>query len=61
MTKLPSPPMPLLRELGIVLVLKCCALLVLWWLFARDATVPVDAARAAAILDVPVSHSRSRP
>ncbi len=37
----------LLKKLALVLLLKLALLLGLWWLFVRDAQVPVDASRAA--------------
>lgn len=59
-TKPLAPDAPLRREMSLVLILKCCALALLWWLFVRDTVVPVDAARVAAA-QIPAVHTRSSP
>jgi hypothetical protein len=38
----------LIRKLAIVLVFKLAILLALWWVFVRDARVPVDGNSVAA-------------
>ena len=40
----------LLREIIAVLVLKLCALVLLWWAFVADQRVPVDGATTAEAL-----------
>lgn len=47
----------LLRELSIILLLKCAALLLIWWFFVRDAGVTVDAGRTATHLNVAAPRS----
>ncbi len=40
----------LLRELGIVLILKLLLLFGLWWAFVRDERIDVDAAKVAQVI-----------
>ncbi|MCO5399896.1 cytochrome oxidase putative small subunit CydP [Ralstonia soli] len=45
----------LVRHLLIVVTIKVAVLGALWWVFVRDARVPVDAERAADRLGIPPS------
>jgi hypothetical protein len=45
----------LIRKLAIVMVFKLAILLALWWVFVRDAHVPVDGRSVAAQLLQPAT------
>lgn len=51
-----DPDKKLVRHLGLALLVKLAALIVLWWLFVRDAGVPVDAFAAAQRIGPGISH-----
>lgn len=51
-----DPDDTLLRHLGLALLAKLAALVLLWWLFVRDSGVPVDASAAAQRIGPGISH-----